>query len=77
MLISSTANDFKNRLKEIQGNDIPPDLQIIINHGHKGCMMDVQGADADNVFDIEVETVLNQAPQVSFILNLTTSDPYS
>ncbi|CEO58383.1 hypothetical protein PMG11_03112 [Penicillium brasilianum] len=61
---SPLKNDFKDHVEDIKENELPTDLQKIINNGHKGCKMDVESA--DNVFDIEVETVLNQAPQIEF-----------
>lgn len=67
MLILSLENDFKDHVEGIKENELPTDLQTIINHGHKGCKMDVESA--DNVFDIQVETVLNQAPQVNQFIN--------
>ncbi|KAJ5710578.1 hypothetical protein N7488_004734 [Penicillium malachiteum] len=61
---SRFKNDFKKHVDGIKENELPTDLASIINHGHKGLMMDTQGD--DNVFEIDVETVLDQAPHIEF-----------
>ncbi|UKZ48269.1 hypothetical protein TrVGV298_002492 [Trichoderma virens] len=61
---SQLKNDFRNHVDDIDDNNLPTEIQRLINHEFKGCETRVQST--DNVFDIEVETILDQAPQLEF-----------